>query len=245
MSKFVVMATWDDVPHLTKEQKDELWASIPPFQRKARSQGIPQLGAGVIYPLDEDDVICDPFEIPSFWPRAFGMDVGWNRSAAVWSAHDEESGVVYLYSEYYRSQAEPAIHAEAIKSRGSWIPGVIDPAAKGRSMVDGKKLVEHYTDLGLMLELADNATESGIQAVWDRLSSGRLKVFSSLQNWRNEFRVYRRDEKGRIVKKDDHLMDATRYLIVSGLKISMLPPSRIDRYDTAYLDNSRSSTTGY
>ena len=28
MSKFVVMATWDDVPHLTDAVKKELWDSI-------------------------------------------------------------------------------------------------------------------------------------------------------------------------------------------------------------------------
>jgi hypothetical protein len=48
------------------------------------------------------------------------------------------------------------------------------------------------------------------------LSAGKLKVFESLKAWLEEFRMYRRDEKGQIVKANDHLMDATRYLIVSG-----------------------------
>jgi hypothetical protein len=40
----------------------------------------------------------------------------------------------------------------------------------------------------------------------------------SLHDWFREFRKYHRDDKGsgKIVKRDDHLMDATRYLIVSG-----------------------------
>ncbi|WP_428659368.1 hypothetical protein [Reyranella sp.] len=42
MSKFVVGATRDDVPHLTPEQKAELRGSIPPCQRDARARGIPQ-----------------------------------------------------------------------------------------------------------------------------------------------------------------------------------------------------------
>ena len=44
--KYVIMASWDDVPHLTAQAKAELLASIPPYQRDARSRGIPQLGAG-------------------------------------------------------------------------------------------------------------------------------------------------------------------------------------------------------
>jgi hypothetical protein len=51
----------------------------------------------------------------------------------------------------------------------------------------------------------------------ERMSSGRLKVFDTLQNWLTEFRIYRRDQKGRILKENDHLLDATRYLVMSGL----------------------------
>ena len=66
--------------------------------------------------------------------------------------------------------------------------------------------------------------ESGIYEVWQRMSSGRLKVFKSLGNWLSEFRLYRRDEKGRIVKENDHLMDATRYLVMSGIDLAKTKP---------------------
>lgn len=223
-SKFVVMATWDDVPHLDDAVKKELWDSIPPFQRDARSKGVPQLGAGAIYPVPESDIVVPDFSIPDHWPRSYALDVGWNRTAAIWGAKDPETKIVYLYSEHYRGQAEPVIHAHSIKSRGEWIPGVIDPAARGRGQKDGAQLLEQYQDLGLDLTPAVNAVESGLYDVWMRMSGGKLKVFSSLSNWRSEFRLYRRDEKGAIVKKDDHLMDATRYLIVSGLDIAKVKP---------------------
>lgn len=211
--KFVVSATWDDVPHLSKKAKEDLWSSIPPYQRDARSKGVPQLGSGAIFPVPEGDIIVKPFEIPKFYKKGFGMDVGWNRTAAIWGARDLETDIVYLYSEHYRGQAEPSVHAEAIKSRGVWIPGEIDPASRGRSQDDGKQLLQQYIDLGLELNKADNTVESGIYDVWQRLSAGKLKVFSNLQNWLAEYRVYRRDEKGRVVKSNDHAMDATRYLM--------------------------------
>jgi len=50
--------------------------------------------------------------------------------------------------------------------------------------------------------------------VLDRLSTGRLKIFSTLQHTLGEIRLYRRDEKGRIVKENDHLMDALRYAVM-------------------------------
>lgn len=44
------------------------------------------------------------------------------------------------------------------------------------------------------------------------------KVMASLTNWFREFRKYHRDDQGsgKIVKRDNHLIDATRYLIISG-----------------------------
>jgi hypothetical protein len=211
-SKYVVMATWDDAPHLTAEAKKELWASIPPFQRDARSKGVPQLGAGAIYPVPESDLLVDPFEIPAHWPRGYGMDVGWNCTGAVWGALDRPNGTLYLTNEYKRNQAEPAVHTAAIKAPGDWMPGFIDPASRGRGQKDGTQLFNDYRQLGLKLQMADNGVESGLYAVWNRMSTGRLKVFRSLQSWLAEFRLYRRDERGRVVKENDHLMDATRYL---------------------------------
>lgn len=55
--KYVVNATWDDVPHLSDEAKGALKAGIPPYQLDARARGIPALGAGVIYPVPEEDYL--------------------------------------------------------------------------------------------------------------------------------------------------------------------------------------------
>jgi hypothetical protein len=245
MSKFVVMANWDDVPHLSDEDKKALWESIPPYQRDARSKGIPQLGAGAIYPVPESEFKVHPFDIPTYWPRAYGMDVGWNRTAAIWGAWDRDSDVVYIYSSHYRGQAEPAVHAEAVKARGRWMSGVIDPAARGRGQKDGEQLLSLYQDLGLNLSTANNSREAGIYQVWLRLSTGRLRVFSNLEDWFSEFRIYRRDEKGQVVKDFDHLMDATRYLIMSGLQMAITEPMDDDYGDRRLGRDGRSSVTGY
>lgn len=224
-SRFVVMAGWDDVPHLTEEMKAEEAANIPPNEIDARRKGIPSLGQGAVYPVPESEILCDPFVIPDWMPQLYSLDVGWKRTAALWGAHDRDSDIIYLYSEHYRGQAEPAIHAQAIKARGLWIPGVIDPAARGRGQKDGSQLMTIYRELGLELTTADNALEAGIVNVWQRLSTGRLKVFRTLQNWLKEYRFYQRDERGHI--KDgqaDHLMDDTRYL-VAGIAKAIIRPA--------------------
>jgi phage terminase large subunit-like protein len=230
--KFVCQATWDDVPHLSEAAKAELLASIPSYQREARSKGVPQLGSGAIYQVPESDIVVPDFAIPEHFPRAYALDVGWQRTAAIWGARDDEAGVIYLYSEHYIGQQEPILHAQAIKARGSWILGVVDPAARGRSQVDGEQLIEIYRQCGLVLEPAINAVEAGIYAVRQLMSRGKLKVFRSLGNWLSEFRLYQRDQDGRILKQNDHLMDATRYLIMSGrdrMRVKPAEPSDEDR----------------
>jgi phage terminase large subunit-like protein len=209
--KALVMAGWDDVPHLGQSEKARMLAETPPHLRDARSKGIPSLGAGAIYPVPESEIVVPDMPIPPHWLRLYALDVGWNRTAALWGAWDVENDVIYLVAEHYRGQAEPSIHADAIKAKGD-IPGVIDPAARGRSQKDGEQLFQTYKELGLNLRLAVNGVESGIYEVWQRFSTGRLKVFASLNNLRTEYRLYRRDEKGRIVKENDHLMDDMRYL---------------------------------
>lgn len=230
MSRIAVNIGWDDVPHLTPEAKADLLAAFPPYQRDARTKGIPQLGSGAIYPIPESDVFIDPIEIMPYWKRSFGLDVGWNRTAAVWGAHDLDSDILYITHEYERSMAEPAVHVVSINVRGKWIPGVIDPASRGRSQDDGTRLLHSYRELGLDISLAINAVEAGLFEVYQRMTTGRLKIFNTCRGIKREFRLYRRDEKGNVVKKDDHLMDAMRYEVMSGIAVGKMPPNANEQF---------------
>jgi hypothetical protein len=223
-SRYLVQAGWSDAPHLTDTAKAELRRSGLPHLKEAREHGKPSLGAGAIYPIPESEITVAPFAIPRHFRRAYGLDVGWNKTAAIWGAVEPDTSAVYLYTEHYRGHAEPSIHATAIKARGEWIPGVIDPSARGRLVRDGEQLMADYVNLGLNLDKADNSVEAGLLQVWEALSTGRLKVFTTCLNWLAEYRLYRRNEKGIIVKEFDHLMDATRYLIVSGLRRAVVQP---------------------
>ena len=172
LSKYVVQAGWRDVPHLDEEEKRKLVANTPPYQIKARTEGEPALGIGAIYPIDEAEITVPDRAIPDSWPRAYGMDVGWNRTAAVWGARDPGTGTIYLYSEHYRAMGEPPTHAFAIRGRGAWMLGVIDPAGLGSSQIDGRALMDIYRELGLNLQPAVNAVEAGIKSgiCWSRVS---------------------------------------------------------------------------
>ena len=93
------------------------------------------------------------------------------------------------------------------------IQGAIDPAAAGANQRDGRCLLDEYRELGLDLAPAANAVEAGIHRCLRLMQTARLKVFRTCTQWLKEKRLYRRDEKGKIVKEKDHAMDAMRYVI--------------------------------
>lgn len=218
--RFMVNASWDDAPHLSDAEKKRLWDSIPPYQRDARTRGIPMLGEGVIYPIAEEDIMVADFPIPEHWPKAYGFDVGWNCTTALHGAWNLEATppVLYVYSEYKRGHAEPIVHATAIKAKGEWISGVSDPASRQSNQKDGTKLFEEYQkkEIGLHLYLADNSVEAGLFDVYNGFLDGTIKIFKSCMGVIEEKRLYRRDKDGKVIKANDHLMDCLRYLRRSG-----------------------------
>lgn len=205
--------TWDNVPHITDEMIRAYKDRYPEHEMKARRWGIPKLGSGAIFTVDfDEDVAVKPFPIPNHWARAFGLDFGWSPhpTAAVWGAWDRESDIVYLYSEHRRKQEIPSVHADAIKMRGDWIKGNSETA--GTNASDGQRMIEIYREMGLHLIKAKKDTEANIYHMRQRLETGRLRVFSTMLKWREEYESYHRVE-GKIVKEFDDLIDATLYLL--------------------------------
>jgi phage terminase large subunit-like protein len=242
--KFVINVGWEDVPHLSEKQKAEILKSYAPHERAARSKGIPSLGAGAVYPYSEDNMLVDPFPIPDWWPRAYGLDPGWSITACVWGALDPDTGIVYLYSEHYQGESNPIIHATAVKSRGDWIPGACDPA--GRNGSDGERIFTLYQDAGLYIQKANKSVEAGIWQCGQMMETGQLKVFNTLYNWINEFRSYARDEKtNKVVKKNDHAMDAMRYLLIDGFDWWDTPPQDGWKNNDFSSYDGRNKITGY
>ena len=232
--KWFIQIGWKDVPHLTPDIIAQMSKKFLPYELKARSEGIPSAGEGAIYPMDVEDLLVDDFAIPDYWPRAFGLDVG--KTAVVWGAKNPDTDTLYLYREYFSEIYDVLIHAAAIKGpqdKDAWIQGVVDPASLGSSQIDGRNLFNIYTqDHKITLHTAENSVESGIYEVWTLMTTGRLKVFRSLKRWQNEFGRYHRKktetalgEASKIVKKADHLMDAMRYLVVSGGRIMKTKPA--------------------
>lgn len=258
-SKYIVRIEMDEVPHMSEEDKRMYLNESEPHQLEARTKGFPALGSGRIYPIPEDDILVDSFSIPKNWPRAFAWDFGWHLSAGLWGAKDPNTGIIYLYAEYYKGQLPLDMHVAAIKEMGFWIPGIADPSGGGRNE-NGQAQADLYMEKGIDFRSVENSkllndSASGITRVFNKLQTGQVKVMKHLRNWRNEFRLFRYDEKDPnkpARNQKDHLMDSTKYLTfafddicISYDEISDEWEKELDKKEEYQYKTGQSNITGY
>lgn len=240
MSRNVTQMTIDDAEHYTPERRAEIIASYPEYEREARTKGIPIMGTGRVFPIPEEDVFCDPFEIPRSWPRIGGLDFGWDHPFAATSlAWDRDADRIYVDKEYAARESTPVIHAAALKPWGAWLPWAWPHDGLQHDKGSGEALKAQYEAQGLNM-LADKATfedgsngvEAGIFDMLDRMKTGRFKVFKTCVGWLGEFRLYHR-EKGLIVKLKDDRISSSRYALM------MLRNSTVEQSSGAIRRNIR------
>jgi phage terminase large subunit-like protein len=217
----VITMTIDDAEHFTPEERARIIASYPPHEREARTRGIPSLGSGRIFPIAEEAITCEAFEIPRYWAQIGGLDFGWDHpTAAVRIAHDRDTDVVYVVSEYKVREQTPLIHAAALKKWAPKLQWAWPHDGLQHDKGSGIQLAEQYRDHGLDMLFqhakfpdGSNGVEAGIFEMLDRMQTGRLKVFGHMGRWLEEFRLYHRED-GKVIKEFDDLMSATRYALM-------------------------------
>jgi phage terminase large subunit-like protein len=72
--RHVTQMTIDDAFHYTDADRARIVASYLPHEREARAKGIPALGSGRIFPIEEAAIAVDSFDIPRHWPQIAGID---------------------------------------------------------------------------------------------------------------------------------------------------------------------------
>jgi phage terminase large subunit-like protein len=231
----VTNMTIDDAEHYTPEQRAAIVASYPPHEREARAKGVPILGSGRVFPISEEAITMDPIRIPDEWAQIGGLDFGWDHpTAAVRLCWDRDADCVYVTHIHRLREATPVIHAATLKPWGDWLPWAWPHDGLQHDKGSGDQLAKLYRDQGMKM-LPDRATfpdgsnglEAGVIEMLERMQTGRLKVFSTLTEWFEEFRMYHR-KNGLIVKERDDLLSATRYGIMM-LRHAKAKPKKVVR----------------
>ena len=187
---------------------------------------------GPVFQAPEAQILADPIAIPPFWPRCYGLYMHQSEVVAVWCAEDPASKTKYLYAEYVPGAGIPSTQAAAVKARGEWIRGAADPTSGKESTTDGTKAIAAYRGHGLNLKERVTAIETDVAQMQEMFSTGRLKVFTTLQHFRRDYRLFRRDEAGQPVEANNRVINAARAAIVNFQHIAQVKPDEDDN-DTA------------
>ena len=219
---FMITASMRECPHL-KGKVENILRDYPEHEKDARMDGTPIMGEGRVFPFGDGEVLCSPEPLAAHWGRIAGIDFGINQhhqQAAAWLAHDRDSDIVYLYDEYKRPDASAVYHAEALRTRGDWIPVAWPHDGVHREKGSGQQLRDVYLKHNVPMlstsacyspkKLGAQPLEPIITEISERIRTGRFKVFAGNRKFMDEFRSFHRKD-GIVVSKKDDLIKAVFY----------------------------------
>lgn len=169
----------------------------------------PAVPLAAVYTIAPNEISVDPFPIPSFWPKGYALKVEGDTVFGLFAAYDRMSDIIYFTTEHRGIGKSLSDNAAAVKARGDWMPGTLETdEVNEEARMHMLAVLGGYGLTNLML--ADKSFDAGIAQMDARLKTGRLKAFSTVQEFWRGYRTYRRDEKGDIAPAG--IMDCARLI---------------------------------
>jgi PBSX family phage terminase large subunit len=174
---------------------------------------------GAVYP-EFPMAFVQPRPIPKNWLRLAGFDKGYrDETAMLVAAIDPSTGIIYVHTEYYEAERPISYHGLKIAEmmRGLPLYNNIqgDPSIRNRNERDGETYQSYFLKVsGIYIQPGNNDIATGIEKVRDYMFLGKLKFFDTLENLKKEaVRYVYKDDQDVPIDKNNHLMDALRYMI--------------------------------
>ena len=152
-----------------------------------------------------------------------GIDPGMRNAAFVWVGFDSDN-VALVFDEVLLNDKTPKDYAKAIRAKNAeWGVSkplyVVDPSFRNRSLVNAESVQSALEREGIFCAAGQNAVEPGCQEVRLRLSQRALLVSRKCRGLRDEAEEYRLEDRPdgefKVVKENDHRLDALRYACMS------------------------------
>ena len=234
----VVRGSGHDNPSISKRALERILSQFPEEERRAREFGEFMHFGGMVYPGGFEGKLKPPLrpEELEHHDVVVGIDPGLRKCAVVWVVFDNDSRAV-AFEEALIEEGTPADWAEAIRQRNAkWRIRdpiyVVDPSAGNRSPASDDKasVLDLFYREGIFPMKANNAVFAGVSQVRLRLQDGGLFVAENCRHLRDEAEEYREedrpDEEFKVVKENDHHLDALRYALMSRPWVVDLPEDR-------------------
>lgn len=232
----VVRATIHDNPLLSPDEIAFTLSQFPTDERQAREFGDFIHFGGMIYPGGFERILVPPVLPPTddgdrLPPERIrntdvyvGIDPGLKNAAFVWVAFDSSNRAL-VFAELLLREKTPIDYARAIRKVNSLYRihtdpyYVIDPSARNRSLTNAESIQSELIRQGIPTMNGQNEVQAGVQSVRRRIQEGALFVGENLRGLRGEAEEYRMDDRPdgefKVVKENDHRLDALRYVLMA------------------------------
>jgi len=225
---FVQLVDMEDNPYLNSVARDEALSEYSEEEREARKTGRFIALHGLVYSQFKSHVIPAITSIKNT-PVYVGIDPGIrNMCAVVFVTHLSDDSLVVFDEITAKGKTVAEVSKEIHEHEAYWkvTPTwyVIDPSARNIQHNTGRSLQQEYADYNILAHGGQNDVRAGINRVAVRLEHRKLFVTANCHATIDEFRKYRwskpprgseNDPKEAPVKKDDHLLDALRYVCMA------------------------------
>jgi len=216
-----------DNPYISPREIEEIRKKTNPIIFRQEYEASFEQMAGSIYPMfKRDEHVVRPFAIPDDWDRIVGLDWGYrNPTGVVFAAIDYE-GNIYCYDSWKDSGLTVSQWANRLKTREDF-PMInnflIDPSALAQAKEFGQYGI-YFTSYNPETMKRINDVNIGINLVSQNLLEKKIKIFETCMDLIVEVEQYQWeqgrsrldiDPRPKPLKKDDHLCDALRYIIMA------------------------------
>lgn len=236
----VVKGASTDNPLITQEAIEEIKGEFPEEEWSARLYGDFVSYAGRIYPTFNERDHKRPAVAPpdlAAHEIVVGIDPGIGGGfGVVWCAFDNEDNI-FVFDEWLERDAIVLTAARTIHARNRmWgiDPNayIIDPASAQRSVITGANVADEFRRHGIFTRKGNNDFDIGVNQIRTLLQhknaqgglAPRLVIGDNCPELIDEFLSYhfkqhndlsKEEPRARAYKRDDHLLDALRYAVLS------------------------------
>ncbi|MBI9103743.1 MAG: terminase [Spirochaetales bacterium] len=200
----------DNLLNLADDYIEDVLDILPERQKARFRHGLWVKSDGCIYDRFEESMIIDPNDLPEMEYYTAGQDFGLNM-AAVKIGYNKDK--VYIVKDHGGHNITTRTFNTQLTER-NWfkddMPVYCDPAGGERiqEITGGQK--------------ANNAVDPGIDYINSLIERNRLLISSECTGVLSEIWDYSRDEDDKIIKVNDHYMDALRYGVFTGAQSGII-----------------------
>ena len=226
--KFIPARLTDNPYLMASGEYEAMLLSLPEVERRRLLDGDWDVAEGAAFSeFNRYRHVCDPFEIPSGWPRFRAADYGFSSpSCVLWGAVDHD-GNIWIYREVYEKRLTADDLADTIYEAEAFDPpmyaSILDKSCWNR-IAGAPSVAQTMIERGVRWLPSNSDRIAGKLQIHKRLQLNReteeakLRIFSNCTNLIRTLPALplsRTNSEDVDTKAEDHAYDALRYMCMA------------------------------